>query len=50
MQNLMVIDAVSMNSLEISEMLGSRHDNVRVSIERLANSGVIQLPSLQEVK
>nr|DAS94013.1 MAG TPA: hypothetical protein [Caudoviricetes sp.] len=50
MNNLMIIDAVSMNSLEISEMLGSRHDSVKRSVERLAESGVIQLPPMAEVK
>lgn len=50
MNNLMIIDAVSMNSLEISEMLDSRHDSVKRSVERLAESGVIQLPPMAEVK
>lgn len=31
-------------------MVASRHDNVRVSIERLVERGVIQLPPMQEVE
>lgn len=36
-------------SREIAELVGSRHDNVRVTIERLAKQGVITLPATQEV-
>lgn len=39
-----------MTSLEIAELLGCRHDNLRVSIERLSEQGAIQLPVMQEVK
>lgn len=39
---------LTMSSLEISELVESRHDNVRVTIERLAERGVIALPALQE--
>lgn len=39
-----------MSSREIAELVGSRHDNVRVTIERLAERGVIALPALQEKK
>lgn len=46
--NLITQNKMTMNSLEISELLGSRHDNVKISIERLAKNGVIQLPALQE--
>lgn len=38
----------SMSSREIAELVESRHDNVRVAIERLAERGVITLPALQE--
>ncbi len=40
-------DTLSMTSLEISELTNSRHDNVKRSIERLSNNGVIQLPPLE---
>lgn len=41
--------AVSMSSLEISELVESRHDKVKQSIERLAERGVITLPPMGEV-
>lgn len=40
----------TMSSLEISELVESRHDKVKQSIERLAARGVIQLPPVGEVK
>lgn len=40
---------VTMSSREIAELVGSRHDNVRVTIERLAERGVIELPAMQEI-
>ncbi|WP_216093224.1 Rha family transcriptional regulator [Aeromonas sp. DNP9] len=39
---------VTMNSQEIADLVGSRHDNVKVAIERLAKKGVIQLPAMQD--
>lgn len=39
----------TMTSLEIAEVVESRHDNVKVTIERLAKRGVITLPAMQEV-
>lgn len=41
---------VSMSSIEIAELVGSRHDKVKQSIERLAARGAIQLPPLGEVR
>ncbi|MEH8122813.1 Rha family transcriptional regulator [Aeromonas veronii] len=41
---------VTMNSLEISELTGSRHDSVKRTIERLAERGVIQSPPLVEIE
>lgn len=38
----------TMSSREIADLTGSRHDNVRVTIERLAERGVIALPVSQE--
>lgn len=36
----------SITSLEIASMVESRHADVRRSIERLAKSGIIQLPPM----
>lgn len=36
-----------MTSSEIAEMVGARHDNVRVAIERLVDRGIITLPATQ---
>lgn len=41
---------LTMSSREIAELVESRHDHVKRSIERLADKGVIQLPPLEEVK
>ncbi|MGU5729488.1 hypothetical protein ACV1DR_11220 [Aeromonas jandaei] len=43
-------DCLSMNSLEITDLTGSRHDNVKRTIERLAERGVIQSPPLEEIE
>jgi phage regulator Rha-like protein len=40
----------SMTSKEIADMVGSRHDKVTQSIERLAKRGTIQLPPMGEVE
>lgn len=40
-------NTITMTSREIAELVNSRHDNVRTSIERLAQNGVIRLPSVQ---
>ena len=40
----------TMSSREIADLVESRHDNVKVTIRRLADSGVIQLPAMQDVK
>lgn len=47
MSDLMVFNAVRMNSIEISELVGKRHDNVKRTIETLANNGVIRLPQIE---
>jgi len=39
-----------MSSREIADLVEARHDNVKVTIERLAGRGVISLPAMQEVK
>lgn len=41
---------LAMTSLEIAELVGSRHDKVKQSIERLAEKGVIQLPPMGKVE
>lgn len=43
-------DRLTMGSREIAEVVQSRHDKVKQSIERLAKRGVIQLPPMGEVK
>jgi phage antirepressor YoqD-like protein len=40
--------AVTMSSREIAELLEVRHDNVKLSIERLATNGVISFTSMTE--
>lgn len=47
MSELINSNVIKMTSIEIAELVGSRPDNVKISIERLAKSGVIQLPVLQ---
>lgn len=44
MQILMNVQNLTMSSLEISELVKSRHSDVKRSIERLAKSAIIQLP------
>lgn len=39
----------SINSLEISELVQSRHDNVKRAIERLAIAKIVVLPPVEEV-
>lgn len=39
---------LAMSSREIADLVESRHDNVRVTIERLASRAVIALPAMQE--
>lgn len=41
---------VTMSSQEIADLVNSRHDDVKRSIRRLADKGVIQLPPTAEVK
>lgn len=47
--NLIKSEAVTMSSLEIADLVESRHDKVKQSIERLAKRGVIQHPPMGEV-
>ena len=43
-------DAVTMSSQEIADLVGKRHDNVKRTIETLAERKTIQLPQIEEVK
>lgn len=43
-------NTATMTSQEIANLVQSRHDNVKRTIERLVESSVIQLPPLEEVK
>lgn len=50
MNQLMNTGALTMSSQQIADLVGSRHDNVKTAISRLADRGVIQLPAMQEVR
>ena len=50
MQQIISGAAMRMNSIEIAELVGKRHDNVRRTIENLALAGVISFPQIEEVK
>lgn len=39
---------LTMSSREIAELLEKRHDNIKVSADRLAERGVIGTPAMQE--
>lgn len=41
---------VRMSSVEISELLGARHDNVKRVVKTLGARGVIELPQFEEVR
>ena len=44
------VEIKTMSSREIAELVESRHDDVKRSIERLAERGVIELPPMAEIK
>ncbi|MDG9884130.1 Rha family transcriptional regulator [Pseudomonas sp. GD04058] len=48
--SLITNTALTMTSQEIADLVGSRHDDVKRSIARLAGRGVIQLPPMAEVR
>ena len=48
--NDLISNTPSMTSLEIAELVNSRHDSVKRTIETLANKGVIRLPQTEEIK
>lgn len=43
-------NTLKMTSLQIAEMLGSQHGNVKISIERLIDKGIIRPIAMQDVK
>ncbi|EMZ8321450.1 phage antirepressor KilAC domain-containing protein [Escherichia coli] len=47
MSELMNGNAIKMTSIEIAELVGKRHDNVKRTIETLAKNGVIRLPQIE---
>ncbi|EIX4510951.1 phage antirepressor KilAC domain-containing protein [Escherichia coli] len=48
MNELINGSAIKMTSIEIAELVGSRHDNVKRTIETLAKNGVIRLPQIED--
>jgi phage regulator Rha-like protein len=48
--NLISSTALTMSSQQIADLVGSRHDKVKQSIERLAEREAIQLPPMGEVR
>lgn len=50
MSNLINTNSMSMTSQEIADLVESRHDSVKRTIERLANQGVIKLPPTVEIR
>lgn len=50
MNAIVPINIQTMTSLEIAELVEKRHDNVKRTIETLANSGVIQCPQIEDIK
>lgn len=47
MNELINGNAIKMTSIEIAELVGKRHDNVKRTIETLAKNGVIRLPQIE---
>lgn len=46
--NELISTKASMTSIDIAELVGSRHDKAKQSIERLAERGIITLPPMGE--
>lgn len=38
-----------MTSLDISELVEKRHDNLKQTIETIAGCGIIELPQIEEI-
>lgn len=50
MQQIISSAIMRMTSIEIAELVGKRHDNVKRTIETLVEQAVISLPQIEEVK
>ncbi|HFW3609109.1 TPA: Rha family transcriptional regulator [Salmonella enterica subsp. enterica serovar Birkenhead] len=46
--DICILEKPSMTSIEIAELVGKRHDNVKRTIETLAESGVIVRPQIED--
>ncbi|HFV1724466.1 Rha family transcriptional regulator [Escherichia coli] len=46
--DICILEKPSMTSIEIAELVGKRHDNVKRAIETLAESGVIVRPQIED--
>lgn len=49
MSQIINITAMRMTSQEIADLVEKRHDNVKRTIETLANQGVIKFPQIEEI-
>lgn len=47
MNTAIFTDKASMTSVEIAELVGKRHDNVKRTIETLAKGGVVRSPQVE---
>lgn len=45
----LILAPLTMTSLEISQVVKARHDNVKRTVESIAAKGVIRLPQIEEV-
>ncbi|EHO8426330.1 helix-turn-helix domain-containing protein, partial [Escherichia coli] len=50
MNTTIFTDKASMTSIEIAELVGSRPDSVKRTIETLAKKGIIQFPQSVEIE
>ena len=50
MQQIISSAIMRMTSVEIADMVEKRHDNVKRTIETLAEQSVISLPQVEEIK
>ncbi|MFP4895159.1 phage antirepressor KilAC domain-containing protein [Paraburkholderia sp. EG304] len=50
MNQISCVSSPTMSSREIAELVEKRHDNVKRTVETLAERGVIELPQFEEVK
>ena len=48
MNEMVAVNAARMTSLEIAELVGKRHDNVKRTVETLIKNGVITSPQIEE--